>query len=67
MASRSTRNKLKWQADKAIANVVKIQDHLKYMDDLCQGKSAYINKHIPALVAAMEMVKLCLEKFRYGL
>lgn len=67
MASRSTRNKIRWQSDKAITNVVKIQDHLKYIDELAQGKSEYITTYLPSLVSAMEMAKKVLEKFREGL
>ena len=67
MAGRSKRTKVKFQADKAIAKCNGIQEHLKYIDEVANGESEYINITIPILVSSTEMLKEALGKLRDGL
>jgi len=67
MAKRSTRNKVKWQGDQALRNAEKILENLKFIDDLARDQSEYIDKCLPPLVGATEMVRNALAKFRQGL
>ncbi len=67
MASRSTRNKVKFQADKALRKTERIQEHLKYIDDLGKQQSPFINEAMPVLVGVAELLKNMLVKFRAGL
>jgi len=67
MAGRSKRTKVKFQADKAIAKCYDIQTHLRYIDEIAEGESEYINNVIPILVSGTEMLKEALGKLRDGL
>lgn len=67
MASRSTRNKVRWQVDKAIRDAEKIIEHLAYVDQLAGGKSPYIDKMLPTMVILADTHLEVLLKFRSGL
>jgi hypothetical protein len=67
MASRSTRNKLRHQAERAAASCEKIQEHLRYLDDLANGQSQYINENLPSLVLITDNLQQLLLQFREGL
>ena len=67
MAARSTRNKVKWQADKALRNAEHILEHLKFIDDMAKDRSNFIKGSLPVLVGATEMLRNALAKFRQGL
>lgn len=67
MAQRSTRNKLKWQGDKAINQVVRLQQHLKNIHDLAGEGSDMINKSLPGLVEMSELMLTTLRAFRSAL
>lgn len=67
MSGRSKRTKVRFQADKAIAKCEGIQEHLRYIDEVADGKSVYINLTVPVLVNATEMLKEALEKLKVGL
>ena len=67
MAKRSTRNKLKWQGDKAINQVERLQQHLKNIDDLAAGASEMVNKSLPGLVEMSELMLTTLRAFRAAL
>jgi len=67
MAQRSTRNKLKWQGDKAIMQVEKLQQHLKNIHDLAGGGSDMVNKSLPGLVEMSELMLTTLAAFRAAL
>lgn len=67
MAQRSTRNKLKWQGDKAINTIEKLQRHLKNIDDLAGGGSKMINQSLPGLVEMSELMLTTLRAFRAAL
>ena len=67
MAQRSTRNKLKWQGDKAIMKVEQLQQHLKNIYDLAGGGSDMVNKSLPGLVEMSELMLTTLRAFRAAL
>lgn len=67
MSGRSKRTKVKFQADKAISKCNGIQEHLRYIDEVANGESVYINNVIPILVSSTEMLKEALGKLRDGL
>ena len=67
MATRSTRNKIRFQADKMLCHCARIQENLKYMDDLANGGSAYITREMPMLVNVTEMLEGVFKRFREGL
>lgn len=67
MASRSTRNKVRWQAQKAIDHAEKILEHLKYLDELAEDRSDYICVALPVVVVGVTRLKESLEVFKDGL
>jgi len=67
MAGRSTRNKVKYQADKCVSKLERIQGHLKNIDDLAQDQSGTISATIPSLVAATEALQEFFIAFRNSL
>jgi len=67
MASRSTRNKVRWQAKKILDNINRIYEHLKYIDELAQGQSEYINENLPRLVKLFDGVESIITQFYEGL
>ena len=67
MAGRSKRTKVKFQADKAVAKCDGIMQHLKYIDEIAEGESEYINNSLPVLVQWTEMLKDAFLKLRIGL
>jgi len=64
MANRSTRNKLRWQAQKAIECLDRSLEHLKYLDDLAEERSPQINEALPLLVMGVTKVKEALSFFK---
>jgi len=67
MAERSTRNKIRWQAQKAIEKAEKIMQHLQYIDELAEKRSGYINNSLPPVVYLTQTYIDVLKKFREGL
>lgn len=67
MTNRSTRNKLRFQCGKILNDLDRAQGHLKYLDDLAEGESAYINQQLPNLVSLVENMKVIIIAFREGL
>jgi len=64
LTARSTRNKIRWQAHKMIEKVDGMMEHLRYMDELAEGRSEVIEKHTPIIVTFLEELKKYLERFR---
>lgn len=50
MASRSTRNKVKFQAGKVKNGFSKIYEHAQKLEEIAEGKSDMINEELPLLV-----------------
>ena len=67
MGSRSTRNKLRWQAEKVLSHVDKAFEHFQFLDELAAQQSPYINDTLPILLAALSEYRDAVEKFREGL
>jgi len=67
MTARSTRNKMKWQAEMIMRDLVKVQRHLKLIDDLAEGNSEYIEKHLPNITTLVEYMAKIVKTFREGL
>jgi len=67
MAERSTRNKIRWQAQKAIEKAEKVIEHLHYLDELAGGGSEYINHSLPSVVYLAQSFVDILKRFREGL
>ena len=67
MASRSTRNKVRWQAKKILDNIDRIYGHLKYIDELAEHRSPYIDENIPKLVALFSGIEEIVKQFYEGL
>ncbi len=67
MTSRSTRNKMRAQVEKAMGNVDRATEHLARLDAIGEGRSNYINSFMPKMVFMLEEVKKTLGSFREGL
>ena len=64
MAKRSTRNKIKWHADEVVKHTEKIQQHLKQIDDLADGRSLVIARVLPGLLESSELFLTSAQGFR---
>ncbi|MBA7636505.1 hypothetical protein ES703_44125 [subsurface metagenome] len=67
MAARTTRNKLRFQAEKAIEELDRSLRHIQTLDLISEKRSPYINGNIPKLVLLYEQFKQTLIAFREGL
>ena len=56
MAQRSTRNKIKFQADAAYDNLRKAEIHLAQLAALADDRSDVINDHLPLISASVSTV-----------
>jgi len=56
MAQRSTRNKIKFQADSAFDNLRKAQIHLTQLAALADDRSGVIDDHLPIIIASLDTV-----------
>lgn len=67
MASRSTRNKVRWQCRSALEDLASAQTHLVRLAAIADEHSDHINDHIPELIACLEMFIKAVEKFNESL
>ena len=67
MANRSTRNKLRYQAEKASTATARVLEHLQSLDEMANNESQYINEYLPMLVKALLEWSMSLERFSEGL
>lgn len=67
MGGRSTRNKLRWQAEKVLSHVDKAFEHFHFLDELAQQQSPYINETLPLLLFALQEYRKAVERFRESL
>ncbi len=67
MASRSTRNKLRYKAKKLIDCVDTMESYLQEIDNLAQGHSEYISRMMPDLLVLCEGARTIFRQFRDGL
>jgi len=63
MAKRSTRNKIRFQADAALENLRKGQHHLGLIAALADDQSGYIDEHLPIIMATLEAVIVAVDTF----
>ena len=61
---RSTRNKIRFQVDKAADNMDKAIEHLGYAEELADGRSETITKHVVKLAIVLQGCKQLLSEFR---
>jgi len=67
MTARSTRNKMRWQAEKVMKNVDMAQGHLQLLTALTMGQSEDIEGKVANLVTLFEMMYQTVKTFREGL
>lgn len=64
MAQRSTRNKIRHQASKALADIDRCLNHLQFLEELAGGQSDHINETLPAVVVMIAEVQKLLSEWR---
>jgi len=67
MANRSTRNKLRFQADKVLTATKRVFEHLQYLDELAEGKSEYITKYLTFFASSLAEWETGFQRFKEGL
>ena len=67
MASRSTRNKVRFQAFSALADLRRAENHLVQLMALSEEKSVYINENLSIIVTGLNVLIETLDKFNEGL
>jgi hypothetical protein len=67
MGGRSTRNKIRWQGDAALVDLINAQEHLVNIAVKGDDHSLYINDHLPPIIAGMEVIIDALKDFNEGL
>lgn len=67
MTARTTRNKLRFQAEQAIEDLDRSLRHIHTLDQIGGQASPYINERVPQLVLLYEQFKQTLVAFREGL
>lgn len=64
IASRSTRNRIRLQAERAANMIVRAQEHLAKLDAIQDGRSPHIEKNLPPIVEITENLLRIILKFR---
>ncbi len=67
MATRSTRNKIKFQVDGAFNNLYEAQKHLTNIASLADERSDYIDKFLPPIMVSLETMLDVMDRFREGI
>lgn len=67
MAKRTTRSKMKWQAEAVHDDLHKAQVHMVQLAALADNRSDYVNDNLPDLVAGLEIMIRTWEQFREGI
>ena len=67
MTSRSTRNKIRFQAHSAVTDLNAAQTHLTQLGALANDNSPYIDEHLPTIMVGLATVITVLDKFSEGL
>lgn len=67
MSGRTTRTKLKFQADKILTKITGIYRHLQYIDELAGKKSPYIDVNLPTIMYVTKAYEDIIKNFREGL
>jgi len=64
VARRSTRNKVRYQANKAIGAMERALEHFQALDELCGGQSQPVNTILPQLTAMQVKIRDLTLEFR---
>ncbi|GAH37803.1 unnamed protein product [marine sediment metagenome] len=64
MATRSTRNRIRFQAEKAIQNIERAMQNLAQLDGMADGNSPYIGENLPQIIVMMAGCQQVLVQFR---
>jgi len=67
MATRSTRNKVRFQAFSALADMKRAETHLGQLAALAEERSDYIDTSLPPIMAGLHILIETLDKFNEGL
>jgi len=67
MASRTTRNKIRYNVSTAIINLEKAQNNLVGVAALSNERSPYIDDNLPIMIAALESTISVVKEFNKGL
>ena len=67
VAQRSTRNKIRFQAVSAYADLKRAENHLAQLAALADDRSKYIDNNLPEIMAALKFVTEAVDKFSEGL
>lgn len=67
MAGRKTRTKIRFQADKALADLDRCVEHLAKMEIIADERSPYINENLPKVIMVLEGARQILQQFKEGL
>lgn len=63
MAQRSTRNKIKYQAKKALGHLESVIQNLAKLSILADEKSTYVNDTLPQIILMLDGCKVVLTQF----
>jgi hypothetical protein len=63
MAPRSTRNKIRTAVQRAIVDMDRCMEHLQTCDELSDGKSVFINEHLPGIIVMVEGMRTVLKQY----
>lgn len=64
MTARSTRDKIRWQANKIAQNVERCIEHLRFMEGLAAGQHPVVEEGLPKLVVLFADLLSLIEDFR---
>lgn len=67
MAARTTRRKIKDVAGRINADLINVLEHMKYLSELADEQSEYINENLPGLVLMIQGTAEVMERFTNGL
>ncbi len=67
VASRSTRNKIRFQAKSARDDLRHAMDHMIELAALADDNSGYINETLPPIITTLELVIKTYDQFKEGL
>jgi hypothetical protein len=67
MTSRSTRNKVRFQAFSALADLKRAEIHLGQLSAFAGERPGYIEENLPQIIAGLHLLIDTLDKFNEGL
>ena len=56
MATRTTRNRIRWQSASALADLKKAQNHYAQMAGLADNRHPLLNDHLPVIMTTLDLV-----------